>query len=341
MLDVPLLLLLVSILMKALVLCAGYGTRLRPLSERIAKPALPVVGIPTLWYSIWSILRDLQPEKWFVNVGHAADTVHTAVDLPELKNFARISVEFSDESSEVLGSSGALWKIKNRVGSDRLLVVNGDSICFAPWRKMLDFHLARKALLTMHVRSFESSESYTNVILDSKGLVTGFGEKTQKGTMFSGAYIIEPSVLERLPIGVSQLKSTILDPLAQEGGLFAYKEDCEWFDTGTVGAFFSSQFSVPTKLRAARPLIETMMTEASPGVWLPKSWGASRKSRIAFKTPVVCVGRAENWENANGVLGPRFCGITDYLGIASSETDFEKAERSQSLLFMNQSYTFK
>ncbi|GEM_PF-1700762 len=332
--------------MKALVLCAGFGTRLRPLTDNFSKPALPIVGVPTVWYAIWSVLRELQPDRWMVNVGHCPETIHNALEIADLRNFARIAIDYSDESQQILGSSGALRKIKNWVGNDRLLVVNGDSVCFAPWRKMLEFHVNRKSPLTIHVRAFNGSEPYTNVAVDSKGLVVGFGEKSNQGTMFSGAYIIEPELLERLPDGVSELRPSLLEPLVQEARLYAYREDIEWFDTGTLATFFSAQFDVPSKLRAARPLIESTMYEFAPGSWRPKTWGGFRNKKFDVRNPVIVVGAPEYWENlAIENFGPRFCGISDYLGFGGDKASFEKAllenGTSDTLVFLNQSYSAK
>lgn len=296
--------------MKAFILAAGLGTRLRPFTTARAKPALPVVGIPTLWFGAWHIKRELGISQLALNVSHLPETVREAAQDADLSRATGVRFHFSDESDQVLGSSGALVKLGAAwIGDQTLVVSNGDSICFPSWKRMLEFHRKAGAALTLHVREFaQAAEAYTNINVESDGRISSFGAKERDGIMFSGCYLFEPSLLSRLPAGVSELRPSLLEPLAKEGKLYAYREDCEWFDTGTVTTYAQTQFELLKKLPACRDLIEMKMREEAPGCWVPRNW-LRNSGKPALQAPAIMTGDQSRWAAAASVFGPSFIGI--------------------------------
>lgn len=305
--------------MKALILAAGLGTRLRPLTAENAKPALPVVGVPALWYSAWHIRNEIGSNLSGVamNAGHAPKSLRAAGEDAELFEALKIKFHYSDETACILGSSGALWKLKNWIQEETapLAVVNGDSICLPSWRRMVEFHERSKASITLHVREFKGgAEPYTNVLQRKDGRITGFGPKTASGLMFSGAYLIDPKQIDRLPEGVSELRPSLLEPLAREGGLYGFREDVDWLDCGTVASYAEAQFQVLRLMPKVRTLIETKMREIARDVWIPRSWNQKTWAKVKFRAPIVLSGDESGWLRAvgrlaRGELGPRFAGI--------------------------------
>lgn len=295
--------------MKALVLAAGLGTRLRPLTEVRAKPALPVVGIPTFWYSVWHLNRELRINAFAMNVCHAPDSIKATAEDLDLRRFTGVHFTYSDETKQILGSSGALWRLKDWIGSEMLAVCNGDTICFPAWTRMAQFHRENGALLTLHVRGFDGgAEPYTNIEVANDGRVTALGAKSMTGVMFSGAYLLEPELLARLPNGVSELRPTLLEPLIKEGKLYAFREDIPWLDTGNVASYAQAQFDLLEVLPQARTLVEVKMREENVGCWVPRSWKKGGSLPI-LKGPTVITGNQEEWAASNKFYGPRFVGI--------------------------------
>lgn len=293
--------------MKALVLGAGLGTRLRPLTLERAKPALPVLGVPCLWYGAWHLKRAMGIEAFAVNAGHAAESLRTAVAHPVLSAHTGIHFHVSDESDGILGSSGALWKLRPWIGRDSLAVVNGDTIVFPDWKRMRGFHAASEALMTIHVRGFSKShEKYAGIRVGGDGRVLAIGEHSDNGVMFSGSYLVEYEAVARLPDGASELRPALFEPLIAEGRLYAFREDVPWAETGNAHDYAEAQFGLIQRMPQARELAESAMREISPHVWIPKEWG---RPAIAFQPPVVMTGRATDWENCSRAYGPRFIGI--------------------------------
>jgi len=294
--------------MKALILAAGLGTRLRPLTLQHAKPSLPVLGVPSFWFAAEHLRETLNPSAFAMNVGHAAASLDSASKDKELSALTGIRFHISDESSQILGSSGALWRLKDWVGADLLAVANGDSISYPDWQNMLKLHKSSGALITMHVRKFSNaSEPYTHIDVAENGRVERFGTKATQGTMFSGCYIISPEAIKRLPSGVSELRPLLLEPLAVEKKLFAYVENCPWIDTGTVGAYAASQFDLLNEMPQAKKLVEIKMREPVPGCWVPRSW--PKDIGLKLQGPVVLHGDLESWTKVSKHYGPRFVGI--------------------------------
>lgn len=296
--------------MNALVLAAGLGTRLRPLTQLRAKPALPVLGIPSLWYGAWHLQRELKPKAFALNASHLPQTVRDAGNDPALCEFTGIDFHYSDESAGILGSSGALWRLSSWIGRATLAVCNGDTIGFPSWRRMLEFHRASKAAITLHARAHAgSAEAYTDLKIDERGRVTAFGEKATSGLMFSGSYLFEPRLLERLPPGASELRATLLEPLIRERKLFAFREDMPWFDTGSVASYAQTQFELLKKIPQARPLVERKMREVALDAWIPSDWSLDAAAALKLSGPVALTGGLRGWTQVAKQFGPKFIGI--------------------------------
>lgn len=232
--------------MKAFILAAGLGTRLRPLTENITKAAMPVCGVPALWYGAWWLKKNTQIKDFAINSSYKTESLQKAITDSDLINKVGINFYVSDESKCLLGSSGALLPIKEWLGKESLAVLNADSIFTPNWQKLIKVHQKMKGLVTLSLRKFSNTEvAYTNIEIDAFGRVLNFGEKLKSGTMFTGAYIIEPEALNRVPVGSSGLLETLLKPLAQERLLHYYlEEEQEWLDIGSVDLYSKANFNL-------------------------------------------------------------------------------------------------
>ncbi|HZY44390.1 MAG TPA: sugar phosphate nucleotidyltransferase [Anaerolineae bacterium] len=190
--------------MRAMILAAGEGTRLRPLTLDKPKPMLPVNDKPLLHYTIkW--LREAGIHDVAVNlhyrpasiVDHFGDGAHWGVNL-----------SYSHEDS-LLGTAGALRKLNGFAISGSLVVVYGDVLTNLDLRGLMAFHrqqLARDPLLgvTLSLQRLPNPIGKGLVELDERGRVTRFVEKPAAHEMFgdlvnAGVMIIEPGVIDRIP----------------------------------------------------------------------------------------------------------------------------------------------
>jgi dTDP-glucose pyrophosphorylase len=180
----------------AVVMAGGFGTRLRPLTNNLPKPLLPVGDKPVLQ-------RTLEQLK-----SSGVMRVHMATHfMPEAisDHFGTgaaygVAIDYVNEQ-QPLGTAGVLSLIAEKEDEEPLLVVNGDIVTDVSYRAMFDFHRESQADMTVAVRQYEFSVPYGVVDTDGSEIL-GIREKpTQKMFVNAGIYILEPDVPRYVPSG--------------------------------------------------------------------------------------------------------------------------------------------
>lgn len=194
----------------ALVLAAGLGTRLRPLTYCRAKAAVPVAGVPLIRRQLRALagagVRDV-----VVNLHHRPETVAGVVgDGAGLGCRVRYSWERT-----VLGSAGGPRRALPLL-DDQFFIVNADTLCAVDFGALLDRHLASGAAVTLAVTAHPAPDRYGGVVAEAGGRITGFaraGAASGSDTPwhFVGVQVVEAGVFRDLPDGV---------PAATVGGLY-------------------------------------------------------------------------------------------------------------------------
>lgn len=165
----------------ALVLCAGLGTRLRPLTDVRAKPAIPVGGEPMIRrVAAWLVSRGV--DDLVLNLHHRPETL-TAV-LGDGRDLGA-RVRYSWELPRILGSAGGPRLARAIVGADTFLIVNGDTLTDVDLVHLADAHAASGALVTLALVRNREFLRYGGVQLDADGRVTGF---IRRGPSAAGSY---------------------------------------------------------------------------------------------------------------------------------------------------------
>ncbi|MDX1584066.1 MAG: NDP-sugar synthase [Thermoanaerobaculia bacterium] len=215
--------------MKAMVLAAGFGTRFHPVTHTIPKPMIPVLNRPLLGWVVESCI-DAGFDDLIVNLHHLPGAIRQYLD----EEFGdRASIELSLEE-EILGTGGALRRVRDRLGDDFVLV-NGDTIQWPPLQDLVDRRREKGALACLLLRHAPADDSFTPVWLD-RGWITGFVEGTGEPLMFSGAHAISREVLDLLPErDFSALTSEVYIPVVNDDveRLAGLVDDGDWFDVGT------------------------------------------------------------------------------------------------------------
>lgn len=187
--------------MKAMLLAAGFGNRLKPLTDQCPKCMVPVAGKPVLQRSI----------EWLRSQG-VVDLVVNLHLYPEL-----VTDYFGDGSAfgvrlaysfepDLLGTAGALWGARRFFGAERFWVVYADNLLNCSLERMESLHLARRATLTMGLFWREDVSASGVVGLDDDGRITGFKEKpvaheTLSNWVNAGIYLCEARVHQFIPPG--------------------------------------------------------------------------------------------------------------------------------------------
>jgi mannose-1-phosphate guanylyltransferase len=217
----------------ALLLTAGLGTRLRPLTDELAKPALPVAGA-TLVERIILGLRRHSVTNLLLNLHYLPSTITRVVgDGTGLGVRVRYSWEMP-----LLGSGGGPRRAFSLVNDDRLWLVNGDTLSQVDLPAMSDEHARTDALVTMAVIPNPAPTRYGGVVVDDDGTVTAFVPRGAAGPTwhFVGVQIAERGAFAPLTDGVPAESVTgVYRSLMRErrGAVRAFRTTTRFLDIGT------------------------------------------------------------------------------------------------------------
>lgn len=221
--------------MKAMILAAGLGTRLRPLTDTTPKPLLPLNGQPLILYAI-QLLKKYGITDILINLHHLGDLIEK--ELGDGQKWG-VRIRYSWEP-EVLGTGGGVKKGESFFGSESFLVINSDILINLNLTGLLHFHQRRGALATMVVRPYEPS--YTPVFLDEQERIRTIGENIadskSRQVMYTGLQILNPAFLKYLPEGSSCLiQQGYLPAIAKGETVSGYLYEGYWSDVGTQDRF--------------------------------------------------------------------------------------------------------
>jgi mannose-1-phosphate guanylyltransferase len=180
--------------MRAMVLCAGLGTRLRPLTNRWPKPAMPLLAGPLFRYSVASLLQ--------ADISQLAINTH---HLPQqMEAVARAEVEgltVSHEAGEILGTGGGIRALKSFFNDQDFVVLNGDVLFCVDLKPVIAAHSASKAAATMVLLPMPDGEKYNAVELDDTRAVRRIAGQGPGGAKlspwhFTGVHVMTPAIFD-------------------------------------------------------------------------------------------------------------------------------------------------
>lgn len=232
--------------MKAMILAAGFGTRLFPLTIDRTKPAIPFLGKPLVGY-VAEYIAGFGINEIVVNLHHQPQSVIDA--LGDGSDFG-VHIEYTIEEPNILGTAGALDNAREHLTDEPFLIVNGKIITDIDISGAIETHRRSGALATMVLKSNIKRERFT-VVETADGLVTGFGgfplplteeeirnpqSEIHNPLMFTGIHILEPRVFDYIPRGVfSDIVSDIYRPALEKGdGIAAHVAEGDWYELSTI-----------------------------------------------------------------------------------------------------------
>lgn len=230
---------------KAMVLAAGLGTRLEPLTHVVAKPLVPVLGIPLLRYTL-SLLAGAGVREAVVN-GHA----HAAQIEAALREQADLglALTFSHEPA-LLGTGGGLKNVERFFsGEEAFLLVNGDVLFDCDLRAAVAAHRAAGAAATMVLAPWPEGAGYAAVECDAHMRVLRVAGRGAPGEArkyhFTGVHVLGPRVLEALPAGVSDINRTAYGSLLETGArVHGHLDTGSWSDLGSPARYLATNLEV-------------------------------------------------------------------------------------------------
>jgi len=245
--------------MKGMILAAGLGTRLRPLSYELPKPIVPVLGRPLCSYNMEFLYR--AGVKEFVLNLHR----HPKLIQQRVNGWAgrKIPVGYTVEP-EILGTGGGIWNARNLLSGGTFVTANSDTVVRFPFASALAFHRDKHAMATL-VLFPDPEKRYTPVWTDMEGRITGFGSEAGGGIrsgFYTGFQIIEPELLRMIPAGkVSCIIRETYAPLLRDGApVFGFLSSGDFLDFGSPAEYLRGTLAI-----LAGRARETILPSTAPG----------------------------------------------------------------------------
>ncbi|QCH15977.1 NDP-sugar synthase [Synechococcus sp. CB0101] len=309
--------------MKAMILAAGKGTRVRPITHIVPKPMIPILQKPVMEFLL-ELLREHGFTEIMVNVSHLAE---------EIENYFRdgqrfgVEIAYSFEGriedgeliGDALGSAGGLKKIQTfqRFFDDTFVVLCGDALIDLDLSEAVRRHKAKGAMASLITKRVPRDQvsSYGVVVTDDDGRVLSFQEKPSVDEAASdmintGIYIFEPEVLDYVPDGVPFDIGSDLFPrlVADDAAFYALPMEFEWVDIGKVPDYWQAIRSV---LQGQVRQVQIPGKEVRPGVYAGLNVAANW-DKIKVEGPIY-VGGMSRIEDGATMIGPAMIGPSCHI----------------------------
>jgi mannose-1-phosphate guanylyltransferase len=305
--------------MKAMILAAGKGTRVQPITYTIPKPLIPILHKPVMEFLV-DLLKQHDFTEIMVNVSHLAKEIESyfhdgqRFGVQIAYSFEGTIREDGELEGQALGSAGGMRRIQDFYPffDDTFVVLCGDALIDLDLTAAVKWHREKGSLATIITKSVPRSEvtSYGVVVTDEDGKVQAFQEKPTVEEALStnintGIYIFEPEVLNYIPSGQEyDIGGDLFPKLVEMGAPFyAIPMDFQWVDIGKVPDYWQAIRSV---LMGEVKNVPIPGTEVAPGIFtginVAVNW-----DKVDITGPVY-IGGMTKIEDGAKITGPAMIG---------------------------------
>jgi ADP-glucose pyrophosphorylase len=243
----------------AFILAAGKGTRLRPLTEKIPKPLLPVFHKPLMTFALDHCIA-LDIENIAINTCHLYEAFYDAFQVQEVQasfglgHYEGRTLTLFHENP-ILETGGALRNARSVLEQGTFLVHNGDILTDAPLQDLIDHHIQSKSMVTLLLRHEGAAKNVAYNV--SSGEIEGFSgtwnalpslaTKNSLPMVYTGIAVMEPSFLDWIPIeGPSSMIPAFIKAIEhkQKVGGFLLPHNYFWSDLGTPASYLQTHLHI-------------------------------------------------------------------------------------------------
>ncbi|NJP10249.1 MAG: NDP-sugar synthase [Leptolyngbyaceae cyanobacterium RU_5_1] len=304
--------------MKAMILAAGKGTRVRPITYTMPKPMMPIFQKPVMEFLL-ELLRQHGFDQIMVNVSHLANEIESY--FRDGQRFG-VQIAYSFEGriidgelvGEALGSAGGMKKIQDfsPFFDDTFVVICGDALIDLDLTAAVKWHREKGSIATVIMRTvpYEQVSSYGVVVTDEDGKIKAFQEKPKVEDALSncintGIYIFEPEVLDYVPSGTQyDIGSQLFPKLVEIGAPFyGTAMDFEWVDIGKVPDYWHAIRAV---LQGEVKNVQVPGHQVAPGIYTGLNV-AVNWDKVNIQGPVY-IGGMTHIEDGATIIGPTMIG---------------------------------
>ena len=240
--------------MKAMVLAAGQGMRLRPETDSMPKALIPVAGRPMIEYALL-LLRHYGIQDIIINLHHLGEQIENRLGNGRSLG---LKINYSREA-HLLDTGGGLLKAKRFLQDGPFIVINTDALIDLNLATLIDFHGKMNAAATLVLRPDERADEYGSMDIDSTGQICRFLNSNAptkpvgqlRKLMFTGVQVLDPSIFQHMDeLGPERKFSTTKDtyPRMLMAGerLFGFLFDGFWQDLGTPARIHEAEEKLST-----------------------------------------------------------------------------------------------
>ncbi|MFA5856729.1 MAG: nucleotidyltransferase family protein [Candidatus Pacearchaeota archaeon] len=243
--------------MKAIILCAGKGERMRPLTKDIPKPLIPIDNKPVLEYAIKNCKKHGINEI-AINTSYLPEKIKEYFGTGE-KFGVKIRYSFEDE---LLGTSGALNNFRDFF-NETFFIIYGDNITNLDLKKMLEFHKKKESYATLFIYKEKLLDEKTTpgaiVIDEDKRVIQMIENPTEnekkelekipyeRKFINAGVYILEPEILKNIPEGFSDFAKDIFPKLIKNQKVYGYIEECYFKEVGQMHRYLIAKKDIESE----------------------------------------------------------------------------------------------
>ncbi|MBR8838686.1 MAG: NDP-sugar synthase [Stigonema ocellatum SAG 48.90 = DSM 106950] len=304
--------------MKAMILAAGKGTRVRPITYTMPKPMMPILQKPVMEFLL-ELLRQHGFDQIMVNVSHLAEEIEGY--FRDGQRFG-VQIAYSFEGrivdgtlvGEAVGSAGGMRRIQDFLPffDDTFVVLCGDALIDLDLTAAVKWHKAKGSIATIVMKSVPREEvsSYGVVVTDDDGRIKAFQEKPKVEEALStnintGIYIFEPEVLDYIPSGVEyDIGSQLFPKLVEmDAPFYAIPMDFEWVDIGKVPDYWRAIRGV---LSGEIKNVQIPGHQVAPGIYTGLNV-AVNLDKVDITGPVY-IGGMTRIEDGAKIVGPAMIG---------------------------------
>ena len=230
--------------MKAIILAAGFGARLKPLTNDLPKPMFPVINRPILEHAL-HFLNSQGIKEIAINLHHQSERI---IDyFGNGKNF-NVKLHFSKEEN-ILGTAGGIKKLELFFKDEAFLVINSDILVDVNLKDVLNFHQEKKSKLTLVVRQDPNIKKYDSIERVEEGRIVQFlGHSIENSApitkvMFTGIQIMEPDIFSRIPENKFYGTTEDVFPgmIRDKIPIYGFLHKGYWIDMGTRETYIQVQ----------------------------------------------------------------------------------------------------
>ncbi len=304
--------------MKAMILAAGKGTRVRPITYTTPKPMIPILQKPVMEFLL-ELLRQHGFDQIMVNVSHLAEEIESY--FRDGQRFG-VQIAYSFEGKivdgslvgEAVGSAGGMKRIQDfsPFFDDTFVVLCGDALIDLDLTEAVKWHRSKGAIATIITKTVPREEvsSYGVVVTDDDGRIKAFQEKPSVEDALStnintGIYIFEPEILNYIPSGVEyDIGGELFPKLVEiDAPFYAKPMDFEWVDIGKVPDYWRAIRGV---LLGEIKNVQIPGHEVAPGIYTGLNV-AVNWDKVDITGPVY-IGGMTKIEDGAKIVGPAMIG---------------------------------